>query len=88
MLSRLTDYLSGRTQFFVVNGQQSNIARAFDVAFHKGQYWAPLCYTNDLPNSVFSSFVFISRSADDTTVYCVGETEDNTMKSLKTASSD
>ena len=38
LFSWLTDYLSDRTQFSVVNGQHSNV-----VVFHKDQYWAPHC---------------------------------------------
>ena len=73
LLSWLTGYLTYRTQFSVVNGKHSTVLNVGPTLF-------PL-YTNDLPNSVTSGYVFMY--ADDTTVYCIGDTVDNTVTSLK-----
>ena len=43
-------------------------------------------YTNDLPSAVTSGSVFMY--ADDTTVYCIGDTVDNTVTSLNKALSE
>ena len=43
-------------------------------------------YTNDLPSAVTSGSVFMY--ADDTTVYCIGDTVDNTVTSLNNALSE
>lgn len=44
-----------------------------------------LC-TNDLPSAVTSGSIFMF--ADDTTVYCIGDTVDNTVTSLNRALSE
>ena len=43
-------------------------------------------YTNDLPSAVTSGSIFMY--ADDTTVYCIGDTVDNTVTSLNRALSE
>ena len=43
-------------------------------------------YTNDLPSAVTSGSIFMY--ADDTTVYCIGDTVDNKVTSLNRALSE
>ena len=43
-------------------------------------------YTNDLPRAVTSGSIFMY--ADDTTVYCIGDSVDNTVTSLNRALSE
>ena len=88
LLSWLTDYLTDRTQFSVVNGQHSTVLNV-TCRIPQGSVLGPTLfalYTNDLPSAVTSGSVFMY--ADDTTVYCIGDTVDNTVTSLNKALSE
>ena len=88
LLSWLTDYLTDRTQFSVVNGQHSTVLNV-TCGIPQGSVLGPTLfalYTNDLPSAVTSGSVFMY--ADDTTVYCIGDTVDNTVTSLNKALSE
>ena len=88
LLSWLTDYLTDRTQFSVVNGQHSTVLNV-TCGIPQGSVLGPTLfalYTNDLPSAVTSGSVFMY--ADDTTVYCIGDTVDNTVTSLNNALSE
>ena len=88
LFSWLTDYLSDRTQFSVVNGQHSNVVNV-RCGIPQGSILGPtlfVLYTNDLPSSVSSGSVFMY--ADDTTVYCIGDSVDNAVTSLNAALTD
>ncbi len=74
LLSWLTDYLSDRTQYAMVNDQHSTVLNV-TCGIPQGSVLGPTLfalYTNDLPNAVPSGSVFMY--ADDTTVYCIGDT--------------
>ena len=88
LLSWLTDYLTDRTQFSVVNGQSSTVLNV-TFGITQGSVLGPTLfalYTNDLPSAVTYGSVFMY--ADDTTVYCIGDTVDNTVTSLNKALSE
>ena len=88
LLSWLTGYLTGRTQFSVVDGQHSTVLN-LTCGIPQGSVLGPTLfafYTNDLPSAVTSGSVFLQ--ADDTTVYCTGDTVDNTVTSLNKALSE
>ena len=88
LLSWLTNYLTDRTQFSVVNGQHSTVLNV-TCGIPQGSALGPTLfalYTNDLPSAVTSGSVFMY--ADDTTVYCIGDTVDNTVTSLNNALSE
>ena len=88
LLSWLTDYLTDRTQFSVVNGKHSTVLNV-TCGIPQGSVLGPTLfalYNNDLQSAVQSSTVFVY--ADDTTVYCIGDTVDNTVTSLNKALSE
>ena len=90
LLSWLTDYLTDRTQFLVVNGQHSTVLNV-TCGIPQGTVLGPTLfalYTNGLSSAsaVTSGSVFMY--ADDTTAYCIGNTVDNTVTSLNKASSE
>ena len=88
LLSWLTDYLTDRTQFSVVNGHHSTVINV-TCGIPQGSVLGPTLfalYTNDLPSAVTSGSTYMY--ADDTTVYCIGDTVDNTVTSLKRALSE
>lgn len=80
LLSWQTDYLIDQTQFWVVNGQHSTVLN-FTCKIPQGSVLGPTLlalYTNDLSSTVTSSgsaFMYV----DDTTVYCIEDTVDNTV---------
>ena len=80
LLSWQTDYLIDQTQFSVVNGQHSTVLN-FTCEIPQESVLGPTLlalYTNDLSSTVTSSgsaFMYV----DDTTVYCIGDTVDNTV---------
>ena len=88
LLSWLTDYLTDGIQFSVVNGQHStvlNVTCGIPQGSERGPTLFAL-YTNDLPSAVTSGSVFMY--ADVSTVYCIGDTVNNTVTSLNKALSE
>ena len=87
LLSWLTDYLTDRTQFSVVNGHHSTVLNVTYGIPQGSVLGATLfaLYTNDLPSAVNCGSIFMY--ADDT-VYCIGDTVDNNVTSLKRALSE
>ena len=71
-----------------VNGQHSTVLNV-TCGIPPGAVLGPTLfalYANDLPSAVTSGSVFMY--ADDTTVYCIGDTVDNTVTSLNKALSE
>ena len=88
LLSWLTDYLTDRAQYSVVNGHHSTVLNV-TCGIPQGSVLDPMLfalYTNDLPSAVTSVSIFMY--ADDTTVSCIGDTADNTVTSLNKALSE
>ena len=88
LLAWLTDYLTDRTQFSEVNGHHSTVLNV-TCGIPQGSVLGPTLfalYTDDLPSAVTSGSIFMY--ADDTTVYCIGDTVDNTVSSLNRALSE
>ena len=85
LLSWLTDYLSDRYQVTIVNGQQSDVAKV-NCGIPQGSVLGPTLftlYTNDLPTAVLSGTTLMY--ADDTTLYCSGDTVDDAVTLLNHA---
>ena len=88
LLSWLTDYLTDRTQYSVVHGHLSTVLNV-TCRTPQGSVLGPTrftLYTDDLPSGVTSGSIFVY--ADDTTVYCIGDTADNAVTSLNKALSE
>ena len=76
LLDLIFNYLSWRLQFTVLNGVKSNLLPV-SMGIPQGSVLGPtlfVVFTNDLPSSV--PFGSVYMYADDTTIYCVGETAD------------
>ena len=84
LLSWLTDYLTDRTQFSVVNGHDSTVLNVTYGIPQGSVLGATLfaLYTNDLPSAVNCGSIFMYV---DDTVYCIGDTVDNNVTSLNRA---
>ena len=85
LLTWLTDYLSDRYQVTIVNGQQSDVAKV-NCGIPQGSVLGPTLftlYTNDLPTAVHSGTTLMY--ADDTTLYCSGDTVDDAVTLLNHA---
>ena len=81
----LRDYLSDREQYTVINGAHSentNVAHGIPQGSVLGPILFAL-YTSDLPKAVNSVTTFLY--ADDTTMYCVGESVDQVTATLNKA---
>ena len=82
LLDLIRNYLSGRQQFTVLNGVKSDLL-PLSMGIPQGSVLGPTLFvllTNDLPRSVPSGSVYMY--ADDTTIYCVGETADLVIDQL------
>lgn len=85
LLHLTKSYLNGRQQFTVVNGVKSELLPV-SCGIPQGSVLGPTLFTlftNDLPSSVSSGSLYMY--ADDTTVYCIGETADITISQLNKA---
>ncbi|KAL9982533.1 hypothetical protein ACROYT_G004584 [Oculina patagonica] len=85
LLDWLKDYLSNRKQFTVMNGKKSDYAQV-TYGIPQGSVLGPTLfnlYKSDLPDSVTSGEVYMY--ADDTSIYCVGNTIDNVTTLLNDA---
>ena len=79
LLTWLVNYLTDRTHFSVVNGLHSTVLNV-TCGILQGSVLGPALfalYSNDIPSALASGSVFLY--ADDTTVYCIGVTADNTV---------
>ncbi|KAL9982072.1 hypothetical protein ACROYT_G010864 [Oculina patagonica] len=85
LLDWLKDYLRNRKQFTVMNGKKSDYAQV-TYGIPQGSVLGPTLfnlYTSDLPDSVTSGEVYMY--ADDTSIYCVGNTIDHVTTLLNDA---
>ena len=85
LLARLRDYLSDREQYTVINGIPSENTKVAQ-GIPQGSVLRPIVfalYTGDLPNAVNNATTFLY--ADDTTMYCVGESIDQVITTLNKA---
>ena len=74
LLELIRNYLSGRQQFTVLNGVKSDLLPVSMGILRRSVLGPTLLvlFTNDLPSSVPTGSVYMY--ADDTTIFCVGET--------------
>ena len=85
LLGWIRSYLSERQQFTIVNGSTSEMI-PISFGIPQGSVLGPTLFTlftNDLPSSVSSGSVYMF--ADDTTVYCISETEEKSIVLLNSA---
>ena len=85
LLAWLRDYLSEREQYIVIDGVPSENTKVAH-GIPQGSVLGPILfalYTSDLPKAVITPTTF--RYADDTTMYYVGESEDEVTKTLNKA---
>lgn len=81
----LHSYLKGRRQFTVIDGAASDFAR-INTGVPQGSVLGPTLfalYTNDLPDNITNATVFMY--ADDTTLFCIGDTVDIVIADLNAA---
>ena len=79
LLAWLRDYLSDREQYTVINGVPSENTKVAH-GIPQGSVLGPILfalYTSDLPKAVNTATTFLY--ADDTTMYCVGESVDKVI---------
>ena len=85
LLAWLRDYLSDREQYTVINGVPSENTKVAH-GIPQGSVLGPILfalYTSDLPKAVNTATTFLY--ADDTTMYCVGESVDQVTTTLNKA---
>ena len=85
LLARLRDYLSQREKYTVINGVPSENTKVAH-GIPQGSVLGPILfalYTSDLPKAVNTATTFLY--ADDTTMYCVGESVDQVTATLNKA---
>ena len=81
----LKSYLSERQQFMVLNGTKSDMLPV-SIGIPQGSVLGPTLFTvftNDLPSSVQSGSLYMF--ADDTTVFCIGNSADMAITQLNKA---
>jgi len=82
LLAWLTSYLTSRSQYTVLNGQRSILSHV-SSSVPQGSVLGPtlfVLYTSDLVEFVQSATVYMY--ADDTTVYCIGESTEEVSAAL------
>ena len=85
LLDWLKSYLSERRQFTVLNGTKSDMLPV-SIGIPQGSVLGPTLFTvftNDLPSSVQSGSLYMF--ADDTTVFCIGNSADMAITQLNKA---
>ena len=85
LLAWTKDYLSKRKQYTVVNRELSSQANV-STGVPQGSVLGPTLfalYTGDLPEAVNSASLYMY--ADDTTMYCIGESVDSVTNALNNA---
>lgn len=85
LLAWTGDYLSKRKQYTIVNGELSDQAYVTS-GVPQGSVLGPTLfalYTSDLPEAVSSASLYMY--ADDTTIYCIGESVDSVTNTLNNA---
>ena len=88
LLAWLESYLSNRKQFTVINGEKSTLT-SVSTGAPQGSVLGPTLfalYTNDLPTSVKYGTTYMY--ADDTTLYCIGNSVDEVAAALNLALHD
>ncbi|CAB4018079.1 Hypothetical predicted protein, partial [Paramuricea clavata] len=79
LLTWLKSYLSDRTQYTVVNGKESSIAK-ITYGIPQGSVLGPTLFalfTNDLPENVETGNVYMY--AEDTMLYCIEDSADEVV---------
>jgi len=82
LLDWIKDYLSGRRQFTVVNGVESDILPV-TTGIPQGSVLGPTLFTlftNDLPTAISEGDLYMY--ADDTSIYFIGENADVAVAAL------
>ena len=85
LLDWIKSYLSGRTQYTVLNGVTSELLPV-KTGIPQGSVLGPTLFTlfcNDLPSAVGSGTLYMY--ADDTTIFCIGESADIALIQLNKA---
>ena len=84
----LLNYLENRKQFVTVNGFNSELLE-IDTGVPQGSLLGPRLYSiysNDLPGAATNASV--EMFADDTTVFCIGNTVDEVLSKIRKAIAD
>ena len=84
-LDWLKSYLTGRKQFKVLNGVKSDLL-SVSMGIPQGSVLGPTLFTlftNDLLSFARSGSLYMF--ADDTTVFCIGDTADKAIAELNRA---
>ena len=85
LLDWIKDYLSGKMQFTVLNGVKSDMLPV-TTGIPQGSVLGPILFTlftNDLPAAITMGSLFMY--ADDTSIFCIGESADAAIASLNRA---
>lgn len=85
LLAWLQDYLTDRLQYTVLNGTPSDNAKV-TAGIPQGNVLGPTLftlYTSDLPGAIKSATFYMY--ADDTTIFCIGDSVDEVIVKLNKA---